>query len=403
MSVNTATPIARAALAAAAGLVVLVAAGCTAPTAPRSAAAAGMPTTPAQPLILPAPTGDRPVGATTVHLKDTSRADPWDPEIKARELMVSLWYPATARQGQRAAYMTAKESELFMRESGVTGVPSDFFHKTGTNAVADAEPAGAASSLPLVILSPGFTKPRATLTGLAEELASRGYVVAAIDHVHESYATALPGGRLATCLACDFDSDFGFGSATVKGRAADVSYVLDALIGPHPRWKGSSLIDPAKIAMVGQSIGGASAVAAMVADSRVRAGIDMDGTTYARIPKKGLSRPFMFLGNQDGHTPGGRDPSWDRDWALLTGWKRWIVVEGSSHQSFTDIPLLDASTKPGTIEHGLTSARALQITRHYVVAFLDLHLRGTRQPDLTGPSAAFPEVKHCSVTTKTCQ
>ena len=48
--------------------------------------------------------------------------------------------------------------------------------------------------------------------------------------------------------------------------------------------------------MAGQSAGGASAVAAMVKDSRVRAGIDMDGTTYARIPKSGLSRPFMFLG-----------------------------------------------------------------------------------------------------------
>ncbi|WP_093171290.1 hypothetical protein [Sinosporangium album] len=35
----------------------------------------------------------------------------------------------------------------------------------------------------------------------------------------------------------------------------------------------------------------------------------------------------------------GSDASWDRDWKLLTGWKRWIVND-TGHQAFTDIPLL---------------------------------------------------------------
>ncbi|MFG3407747.1 hypothetical protein [Streptomyces sp. NPDC048142] len=43
----------------------------------------------------------------------------------------------------------------------------------------------------------------AALTGLAEELASRGYVVASADHPYESTGTQLPDGRVLTCAACD--------------------------------------------------------------------------------------------------------------------------------------------------------------------------------------------------------
>ena len=44
--------------------------------------------------------------------------------------------------------------------------------------------------------------------------------------------------------------------------------------------------------MAGHSAGGAAAIAALLADSRVRAGIDMDGATHARIPDHGLSGRF---------------------------------------------------------------------------------------------------------------
>ena len=82
----------------------------------------------------------------------------------------------------------------------------------------------------------------------------------------------------------------------VTGRAADISFVLGELTGAHLAWPGAGLIDPSRIEMAGHSAGGAAAIAAMLADSRVRAGIDMDGATAARVPDHGLSRPFLFLG-----------------------------------------------------------------------------------------------------------
>ena len=211
------------------------------------------------------------------------------------------------------------------------------------------------------MLSPGFTNSRSTLTALAEDLASHGYVVAGIDHTYESHATAFPDGRVTTCLArAARRRDEGFKEKLVASRAADVSFVLGELTGTHPAWPGAGLVNPSRMAMAGHSAGGAATIAAMLADSRLRAGIDMDGATAAPIPDEGLARPFLFLGKQSNYTPGsggavapgtrdwklrrGAVITWERDWKLLTGWKRWLVVASAVHASFTDLALLADQT-----------------------------------------------------------
>ena len=97
--------------------------------------------------------------------------------------------------------MTPAESRLQLTSRDITGVPPDALSTVRTNAAVDATPAGRQRSLPLVVLSPGFTSPRSTLTALAEDLASHGYVVAGIEHTYESFATAFPDGRVTTCRA----------------------------------------------------------------------------------------------------------------------------------------------------------------------------------------------------------
>jgi hypothetical protein len=54
-------------------------------------------------LHLPAPTGHQPVGVTSLYLKDSSRSDPWVPSVNYRELMVSVFYPASRRMGRRSS------------------------------------------------------------------------------------------------------------------------------------------------------------------------------------------------------------------------------------------------------------------------------------------------------------
>jgi predicted dienelactone hydrolase len=88
------------------------------------------------------------------------------------------------------------------------------------------------------VLSPGFTNSRSTLTALAEDLASHGYVVAGIDHTYESHATAFPDGRVTTCLAREAPRR-DRKEEVVASRAADVCFVLDELTGAHPAWPGA--------------------------------------------------------------------------------------------------------------------------------------------------------------------
>ncbi|MFH9616164.1 alpha/beta hydrolase family protein [Streptomyces pratensis] len=348
---------------------------------------------------LPRPTGPYAVGVDVLHLTDHSRADPWVPESGDRELMVSVHHPARAGgSGASAPYMSTKEAEALLADLGLRGDAPALLSSLATHARPDA--AAARGRFPLVLLSPGFGNPRATLTSLAEDLASRGYVVASVDHAYESLGTAFPGGRIPTCAACDAVEAAPDDAAELEvlktvstGRAADLSFVLDRLTGPRPSWEHSRMIDRRRVAAVGHSIGGSAAASTMLADPRVDAGINMDGTFFERIPASGLGeRPFMMLGTAF-HSPGGEDESWDQGWQQLDGWKRWLGVEGSGHSSFTDVPVLedrmDVTLDPTVT---LTTDRQVTITRDYVGAFLDQHLRGRHQPLLDGPTQGNPEV-----------
>ena len=292
--------------------------------------------------------------------------------------------------------MTALESERYLARQNIPNLPLDALGTVRTNAVLDARPKGRRHSL--IVLSPGFTNSRATPSSLAEDLASHGYVVAVVDHTYENRATTFPDGRVTGCAACEVDDLPGFWVKLVHSRAADVSFVLDELTARHPKWRigkrrAWNLIDPSRIAMAGHSAGGASTIHAMLADPRIRAGIDIDGSTHVPIPDPGLSRPFMFMGSTDSYTPGAPGPydNWKDDWQQLSGWKRWIMVTGTVHQSFTDVGVFAGQLG---IDIGATidANLALAITRAYTRAFFDLHIRGTPQPLMTAPSPSYPDV-----------
>ncbi|MFF2846382.1 alpha/beta hydrolase family protein [Streptomyces sp. NPDC058001] len=388
--------ITRAATAAALSVaLVLPLAGAATATPARPAATVRPAATavPADTLQLPRPTGPYVVGRTTMHLTDRSRTDPWVPTADGRELMVTLNYPAArSGDGRTARYATVEEARLLAEGQGIGElVPAEELSATRTHGRVGARPAK--GKYPLVVLSPGFSVSRFTLTNLAEDLASRGYVVASLDHAYESFGISVPGGRTLTCTACAaLEADETQGAVVTATRAEDVSYVLDRLTGDNPVWRHAGVIDKKRVGMAGHSIGGASAATAMAGDRRVDAGINMDGAFWEDLPAEGLGgRPFMMLGADDIHRPGGIDTTWDRMWPTLDGWKRWVTVAGSEHFTFSDGPLI--SRHFGLPQPPLPAERAVAITRTYVAAFFDQHLRGKPQPVLSGPTAANPEVK----------
>jgi hypothetical protein len=182
---------------------------------------------------LPRPTGPHSVGRGTLHLVDTERPDPWVPSAGARQLMVSMYYPARpGAGGPTAPYMTTEEARLLLQlRAPDATVPPEVISGVRTWAHTDARPAH--GRFPLVVLSPGFTFPRSTLTGLAEDLASRGYVVALVDHPYENAGTTLPDGRTLPCAICDPLPEGG-PAVVAQSRAEDLSFVLDRLTGRHP-------------------------------------------------------------------------------------------------------------------------------------------------------------------------
>jgi hypothetical protein len=72
---------------------------------------------------------------------------------------------------------------------------------------------------------------------------------------------------------------------------------------------------------------------------------------------------------------------------------------GSAHAVPADLALL-ADQIGIDIGAGLSGARSLDITRAYVRAFFDQHLRSQPQALLDQPSPRYPEVTFCSPDTK---
>ncbi|MGW0394922.1 alpha/beta hydrolase family protein [Streptomyces sp. NPDC003042] len=347
---------------------------------------------------LPAPTGGLPVGLRTLALRDASRSDPWEPG-RVRELMVSVWYPALPSRAPRAAYVTARESEMILRQHRVEGVPDDLLSRTRVHARTGAPPLpSSGGGLPLVLLSPGFSLPRSSLTALAEDLASRGYAAAAVDHAYESAAITYPDGRVTGCAAC---RPAVKGAEVAATRAADLSFVRGRLTaaGSAPA-EAADLprLDPARVAVVGHSIGGAAAFEAMLADPAFTAGVNMDGTFHPSGTAS-LERPFLLLG-ADRHGPPGTDPSWDSAWQRLTGPRAWFSVAGAVHTSFTDYAALTEATGPAAsagqsppAAPALSAAQATYLTRELVAAFLDGHLRHRSDAPLEALDVRHPQLR----------
>lgn len=337
-------------------------------------------------LALTPPTGALPVSSRTTELVDHSRLDPWLPETGPRRLVTTTFYPAH-RSGPDATYLSPRESTAFLDAQG-DAVPPEvdrtLLSRVDVGAGTGARPLHRRGGRPLVVLSPGFGFPRATLTGLATDLASRGYVVVSVDHVHESAGTELADGSLASCAACDTDDYAG----VPRGRARDLSFVLDRMLRPAVVRRLD--LDPRRVALVGHSIGGNSAVSTLAADRRVDAAINLDGTFFDPVTAP-IRKPVLLMGSRKGHTPDSTDTTWPQAWSHLRGPRRWVTVRAAQHDAFTDLPLI-ADQSGLAPEAALPGARSLRITRAYVVSFLDRYLRGGRGKLLDGPSARFPEV-----------
>jgi predicted dienelactone hydrolase len=310
--------------------------------------------------------------------------------------MVRLWYPAAARSRQpAAAYNTP----------GVAGVFTDFLRATTgldlpndlltfpTHSLQDA-PVLRGAHRPVVLFSHGLGINAALNTALHEELASRGYVVAGVDHTYDG-VVEFPDGRVEVQrpgLPVD--------NLLREVRSADLRFVLDQLTelaaghnpdaGGRPLPRGlARILDVTRVGAYGHSLGGPAVIGAMNQDRRIAAGAALDGTLRGPVTFK---RPFLMIGNQ--HERRADDPDWAAFFDQLRGPRLHLVIDGAEHSDLTDITAFKSTVDVSAVfpTGPIDGVRSVRIQRRYLVAWFDSALRGRDRRLLHSESARFPEV-----------
>jgi predicted dienelactone hydrolase len=341
-------------------------------------------------------------------LVDRSRPDPWVPAIPYRELMIQLWYPADATGGYpRAPYITAATAAAYEQLMDLPALNLPVL-ATRLGAPVRQRPGG----WPVVLYSHGLGGERWETTCLAEDLASRGYVVVTIDHVHDADVVVLPGGTVAYCQvpAPTVDAPTPTQTKEIVSRVADVSFVLDQLAllsqGGNPDHEHQSLphglhsaLDLRRTGMFGFSDGGSTTAHALHVEPRLTAGVNLDGTLWTPQAVAGSGRPLLLFGEQD--LDSFEEQTWAQFWTTQRGPKLWLNLQGSRHLTFTDfaalVPQLASilDKPPSWVIQGIGTIdgpRAVAVERAYIGAWFDRYLRHHDSTLLDGPSPGYPEV-----------
>ncbi|MFJ4651669.1 alpha/beta hydrolase family protein [Nocardia sp. NPDC088792] len=347
-------------------------------------------------VALPEPTGTDPIGVADLHLIDPSRHDPYVPS-RARELMVSIWYPAADRAAMPVRpWFSGQIARAYAERLAETAPPiTGSWTWAPSHGRVDAAANSTGGRRPIVLFSPGMSMPREASTAQAEDLASHGFVVVAMGHTYESLATEFPGGRVEKSLLSQIDdadeAKAQMGKA-LQVRVADTRFVLDRLadIGNglasdadgHPLPANlAGILDLSKIAMFGHSLGGATAAQVMHDDRRVAAGVNLDGSLWGSVVTDGLDRPFVLIGGTDHGR--AQDAGWQQFWSADHGPKLEFRLTGSQHHSFCDNQLIiPALTAEGIVPADFATrvvgtiapATSLDLQRGYLRTFFDTAL-----------------------------
>lgn len=294
---------------------------------------------------LPVPGGPYPVGSEVFRWIDPHRDEPATDDTRDhRGVVVQAWYPAVAGGGARSRYIDGLE-RLPPYVSLIPGLVMQRYDRIDTHARAGAPVAVQRMRWPVVLFSPGYGASRAFYSGLLADLASRGFVVLALDHPYEAPVVELADGSLATPIQRFLPDDpdrLRYMGTQQAVRAADLRFVVDQIGRPGafgPRLSGR--LDPQRIAAIGHSFGGASAVEAAMSDPRIRAAADIDGTLYGRTATDPMPVPFLLLESDHRETRHSQHYlQGHRALAqhLRAGGYRYQIAE-ANHYSFTDVPL----------------------------------------------------------------
>ncbi len=294
---------------------------------------------------MPTPTGDYIVGFRDIHL--------------CERIVIRVRYPSDKPAGMRAPYGLGNLDEHRVYLADRFGIPPSLLGHLSQVRTYAFPGASLSHELPryrLLIGEPETGRPSTHATGLADDLASHGFVV-----------ISLLGSAVS-------DSD----SALTVGAEAIVEH-LEAL---DPQGNAGWLADRLDLARVG--IYGFHAAGETVIDAcrggTFRAGAVIGSRTELGNPDV----PFLYLRPEDVE---------GRPLTEVVATTYVVSARGMLTGNFGDdallSPLMPALGSFGSID----PYRGSRITSAYLGAFFNKHLtRGTVEPILDGPSAEYPEI-----------
>ncbi len=348
---------------------------------------------------------------------DSTRSEQWiDNSSKKRKLVAYVWYPADVNKNspndEYFPLMNKLEDEFSFFEKVA-------IHAMKTNAVLNAPLSNAYSKYPVILLSPGAGVSTFFYTSIIENLVSNGYIVAAVEHTYEGRGQVFPDGSITHTEAekkrpdknsNNFEEiDAKFFRKRVEIRTKDISFILKRLSDLNTNDViFTDKIDLSNAGVLGHSIGGVTSAQVLVYNTNLKAGINMDGLTYARpvIPDsngKVISQPFLFITKpfhnltenelkRSNITRKEDDAILDRLTAkqdsilsLVKNDCYRILIKNAKHQSFSDEPFFEP-------DGGKEKQRLAVMINDFVLSFFNYYLKNKTESPLEKVSLKYKDV-----------
>ena len=368
---------------------------------------------------LPAPSGVFGIGRKFYYWTDESRAETiTDAADDKRKLFVQLWYPAKKGGKQTAEYYPN------LAEIRGDEIKTDTRRDVKTHAVQDAKLAASKTKFPVIVFSPGLGTSPFAYTAIIENLVSRGYAVAAINHPYDSGDFKFSDGQIIRFAdekwnreapkdwTADERKKF-FDERRIEW-ARDISFVANQLEKLEKPFKNR--LDLENLGVVGHSFGGQALTIACASDARFKACANLDGMAQGNVvlpdeAGKYLKQPFLFFNkaaevtdaelrmmNMTREEYRARDrqrlverwkPSFKTRLAELESGAYFVLYPGVKHSSFSDSLLLNTPADDPLFPE---RNRVAAVINEYITAFFDKFLMKKDAPLLDAANNARPPV-----------
>ena len=356
---------------------------------------------------VPAPSGDYLVGSKIFEWTDSSRADIFSIKDDVfRKIIVQVWYPGKNHSEENENFSYFQNDEITATKlANHFSVPKAFVAgavKLKTHALMNLDPLLKNAPYPLIIFSHGRGGYRHQNSIQCEELASRGYVVVAVNHTYDSFITIFRDGSSAPYLSEKLKEDSTGKNITITTpeklelRVGDARFLLDQIDDLRHKNPLFKIIDLNKIGMFGHSFGGATTIAMANEDRRIDAAAGLDAWFIPlsdTIIKEGMKIPFLHLGQRRW---AGMPKNYSKMKDLFNNSSapvHHLSANRMKHYDFTDGPQYASSAKiliPFFSWENRSEMRKMLNTM--IIVFFDLHLKNKSGESINQAARKFSKI-----------